>query len=240
MQKRQEIIESEVNKFFNNEYIKIFEEIKLIKGYRINEGDELNNYDASEIACEISKKDFCIFVNEISEILNNENIKTILKYFEYEKKKRVLDFIIIFTFLMYEIIEDINMIERLGINTTYFILKYLQYYDKEGEGNYKDLKKFYFEKKIMKFSIFYLKLIKRDIFPEIFYDSFFIKDEIKIIVKDFLQSNEICGICLNEYNTDMISYCEIHYICLECYKEADVGKCINKCETKKLIMYKKT
>ena len=242
MPERKEIIESEVKKFFDNKYKEFFNEIKLKEGYKKYEGEELNNYDESEIACEISKKNFCVFVNEISKILNDKNIKTIFKYFTYDKKKRLLDYIILFTFLMYEIIEYDDMTERLGFYSTYFILSYFEYYHKDGDSYYKFLSKFYFEKKIGNFALFYIMSVYEYgyLFPEIFYDSFYIKDEIEIIVKEFLQSNEICGICLNEYNTDMISYCEIHYICLECFKEADVGKCINKCETKELIMYKKT
>ena len=99
----------------------------------------------------------------------------------------------------------------------------------------------FLKKKINCLRVFFLMSVDKNLFPKIFYDSFFnIIDETELIEKKNLKSSEICGICLNEYNTDMISYCEIHYICLECYKEADIGACINKCITKKLILYKKT
>ena len=239
MQDRKEIIDSEVKNFFDNKYKNLFNMIKFRKWYT---NKELNNYNESDFICEITKKKFCMYVNEISKILNDKNIKQIFKYFEYGKKKGLLDYIILFTFLMYEIIEDIEIEDRIGYYATYYILNFFEIYNKEEDNQYKYLSKICFDKKIENFGLFYIIDIYKNgnLFSEIFYDSFFTKDEIKIKVKEFSQSNEICGICLNKYNNDMISYCEIHYICFECYKEADVGKCINKCETKELIMYKKT
>ena len=232
----QELQRAEIEKFFDTEYKDLFNEIKKRKWY--NNNNKLNNYN-DEFTLEITKKNFYDFVNEINGIFNDKNIKPIFKNFEFERKKKLLDFIILFTFFIYEIIEYNDMCEKLGYYSTYFILDYLGYYHKERDSYYKYLEKFYFVAKIINLTLFIQNSVDEygNIFQKKFYDSFYIKDEIKIIVKDFL--HEICGICLAEYNDDMISYCGNHFICIECYEEIDVICCINKCETKELLLYKK-
>ena len=163
-----------------------------------------------------------------------------LKNKKYESNKRMLDYIILFTFLMYELIGNTANAEKLGVYTTYFIFSHFKYYYKVVDDEYKYMVLLYFQKKIKEYSLFFMSSVFENgfIFPDTFYDSF-LKDEIEMEIKDFLKENEICGICLTEYNNDMISYCGIHFICLECYEETDVEKCINKCETKELALYKK-
>ena len=230
----QELLRAEIEKFVDNKYEDLFFVIKKNKWY--NNG-KLGSY-MEEIELEFTKGNFCNYVNEINGIFNDENIKIIFKNFEFERKKELLDFIILFTFFIYEIIEYNDMCEKLGYYSTYFILDYLGYYHKERDSYYKYLEKFYFTKKIINLTIFIQNSVDEygNIFQKKFYDSFYIKDEIKIIVKDFL--HEICGICLTEFDNNMYSYCEKHFMCDECYKVIAIEGCINKCETKELVLYK--
>ena len=163
-----------------------------------------------------------------------------LKNKNYKTNKKLLDFIILFTFHMYNIFGNTPNSEKLGVYTTYFTFSHFRKYYKYVDDEYKYMVMLYFKKKIRFFSLLYLlrNFENGFIFPDTFYDSF-LKDEKEMEIKDFLKENEICGICLTEYNNDMISYCGIHFICLECYEETDVEKCINKCETNKLTYYKK-
>ena len=231
----QELLRAEIEKFVDNKYEDLFFVIKKNKWY--NNG-KLGSY-MEEIELEFTKVNFCNYVNEINGIFNDENIKIIFKNLEFERKKELLDFIILFTFFIYEIIEYNDMCEKLGYYSTYFILDYLGYYHKERDSYYKYLEKFYFVEKIINLTIFIQNSVDEygNIFQKKFYDSFYIKDEIKIIVKDFL--HEICGICLTEFDNNMYSYCEKHFMCDECYKVIAIEGCINKCETKELVLYKK-
>ena len=231
----QELLRAEIEKFVDNKYEYLFFVIKERKWY--NNNNKLNNYN-DEFTLEITKKNFYDFVNEINGIFNDKNIKPIFKNLEFERKKELLDFIILFTFFIYEIIEYNDMCEKLGYYSTYFILDYLGYYHKEMDTYYKYLVEFYFTEKLINLKIFIQSSVEEygNIFIKKFYGLFYIKDEIKIIVKDFL--HEICGICLTEFDNNMYSYCEKHFMCDECYKEIAVEGCINKCETKELVLYK--
>ena len=215
----QEFHRSEIEKFFDKEI----------------------NINIDEIKYTITKKKFHDYVNEIHEIFNDKNIKKMLKNKNYETNKKLLDFIILFTFHIYKLFGNTPNAEKLGVYTTYFCFSYFRKYYKYVDEDYKYVVMLYYKKKIQNFSVYYLvkNIGKEFIFPDTFYDTF-LKDEKEMEIKDFLKENEICGICLIEYDNDMISYCGIHFICLECYKETDVEKCINKCETKELVLYKKT
>ena len=144
MSGKQEIIKSAVENFFDNEYKEFFNVIKLSKWYT---NEELNNYDESEISCKISKESFCEFVNEMSEIFNDENMKSIFDNFTYKKKKKLLDFIILFTFLIYEIIENNNMTVKLGHYVTYYILSFFEYYNINKDSYYEFFENNFFKKK---------------------------------------------------------------------------------------------
>ena len=231
----QGLLRAEIEKFVDNKYEDLFFVIKKRKWY--NNG-KLGSY-MEEIELKVTKENFCNYVNEINGIFNDENIKIIFKNFEFDCKKRLIDFIILFTFFIYELLGYTEMNEKLGYYSTYFILDYLGYYHKEIDSHYKYLKNFYFTEKIINLTIFIQNSVDEyvNIFQKKFYDSFYIKDEIKIIVKDFL--HEICGICLTEFDNNMYSYCEKHFMCDECYKEIAVEGCINKCETKELVLYNK-
>ena len=230
----QELLRAEIEKFVDNKYEDLFFVIKKNKWY--NNG-KLGSY-MKEIELEFTKGNFCNYVNELNGIFNDENIKIIFKNFEFERKKELIDFIILFTFFIYEIIEYNDMCEKLGYYSTYFVLDYLGYYHKERDSHYKYLEKFYFVEKITNLKIFIQSSVDEygNLFQKKFYDLFYIKDEIKIIVKDFL--HEICGICLTEFDNNMYSYCEKHFMCDECYKVIAIEGCINKCETKELVLYK--
>ena len=187
----------------------------------------------------------------IHEFINREKgIKKILKEKSLNEKKVILDKMILYIFLMCEIIshyehfisndakvfalhfcrnffenykycfKDMNNKEIISINDYY---KYRRYFDEKHDTIMN-----FFSEKEEDFGNF---------FPNEFYYLFF-ENKIKMEQK-ILKTEKICGICLNEYNTDMISYCEIHYICLECYEETDIEVCINKCLKKELILYKK-
>ena len=196
-------------------------------------------------------KDYKIYImNKIIEgihdfICKEREIKNVFKKMKNLEKKKTLDKMILYIFLMNEILSSyrISTFLKGDIFSVIFSIKFFKDYEYCTVGNvfqisFSDYEKFiyYFNKKnasIMKFIS-----EKKDFgsfFSDDFYNLFFI-NEIKFY--GILKTEELCGICLTEYNDNLISFCEKHFICLECYKEIDFEKCINNCETKDLLLYK--
>ena len=280
---KENIIFTEIEKFFDKKYIKYFNEIKKQDDYsktvfnideiEWDEEDEINNgkkedFYADQIKMkkikfikyyspinkeikEKNKKHLSRLVINMHEFITKEKgIKKIFgKMKSLNKKQKILDKMILYIFLICEVISSIKhftfndgkvfasiFYSKFFKNYKYCIddnnviillndyIEYYKYFDKKNDS----IMKFISEKE-EDFGNF---------FSDEFYYLFFI-NEIKMEQK-ILKTEEICGICLTEYNNDMISYCGIHFICLKCYEETDVEKCINKCETKELALYKKT
>ena len=276
------IISTEIKKFFNKKYIKLFNEIKKKDDYSENIlditditeiywdiEDEKNNGKKEDFYADLIKnkkikfikyyspknkknKKYNIFsaskiVESIHDFICKESkIKNVFKKMKNLEKRKTLDKMILYLFLMNEVLSSYRICTFLKCNIfpvifSIFFIKDYEYcmFGNEFKASISDYEEFiyYFDKKndsIMKFIS-----EKKDFgsfFPDKFYDLFFIND---IKYNRILKTGELCGICLTEYNDDLISFCEKHFICLECYEEINVEKCINNCETKEFLLYKK-
>ena len=199
-------------------------------------------------------KDFNIYkmrknVMQIKYFFHMEKkIKNKFKKMEIFEKKKTLDKMILYISLMSEVLSsyEIPTLFSGGVYSIIFSMKFFKDYEYCNIGNDYNLRIadynqciYYFDQKndsIMKFIS-----EKKDFgnfFSDKFYKLFFNINEIKMNQKIF-KTEELCGICLVEYNDDVISYCGKHFICLECFNETDVETCINNCVTREFSLYKK-
>ena len=150
----------------------------------------------------------------------------------------MLTIIILFTFYMNEIIKIIDVKKKFGYYCTYFVLDYFDYYHIEKDDQFRIYENIFFKRYVKKnkFNIFSfiennVSFCVNDEFCKIFYVNF--------CKKNILEKQEMCGICLSEFDDNMFSYCGLHFICTECNKEYNFNECINKCEKNKLTHYTK-
>ena len=281
MTEAEEIISTEIKKFFNKKYIKYFNEIKKrydfsknifdITKIKWDKEDERKNGKKEDFFNDKFKsekikfikyyspknkvlKDFNIYklsknVMKINDFFRREKkIKNKFKKMEIFEKKKTLDKMILYMSLICEVLSsyEIPTLFGGGAYSVIFSIKFFKDYEYCNIGNDFNLRIsdyneciYYFNQKndsIMKFIS-----EKKDFgnfFSDKFYNLFFNINEIKMNQK-ILKTEELCGICLAEYNDDVISYCGKHFICLECFNGTDVEKCINNCVTRELLLYKK-